>query len=46
MKKMTNQLTYLIEKNNIPPLPKEYEHGLLYSSDEELQQTLINLLKP
>jgi hypothetical protein len=45
MNKKINQLKYLLDKNNIPPLSKEQKHNLLYGSDEDLQQTLKNILK-
>ena len=45
MNKKINQLKYLLDKNNIPPLSKEEQLSLLYGSDEDLQQTLKNILK-
>jgi len=45
MNKKINQLKYLLEKNNIPPLSKEQKHTLLYGSQEDMKRTLINLLK-
>lgn len=45
MNKKINQLKYLLDKNNIPPLSKEEQHSLLYGPDEDLQQTLKNILK-
>ena len=45
MNKKINQLKYLLEKNNIPPLSKEQQHNLLYGSEKDMKRTLINLLK-